>query len=118
MVIHAHPYREEPYIPEIRLFPDYVDGVEGINATHSNSRSQSHNDPAYDARAIAYAKAHNFPMTAGSDIHSTDMLGGGVLTRRRLSSIQDYMDVIRSGDYMLTNGETVYDRFGQPIGRR
>ena len=35
MVIHAHPYREEWYIPKIRLFPEDVDGVEGINATHS-----------------------------------------------------------------------------------
>ena len=44
MVIHAHPFREEYYIPKIRLFPEYVDGVEGVNATHSNSRSKSHND--------------------------------------------------------------------------
>ena len=43
MVIHAHPYREEWYIPEIRLFPELVDGVEGINATHSCSKSTSHN---------------------------------------------------------------------------
>ena len=39
MVIHAHPYREEDYIPEVRLFPEWVDGVEGINATHSSSIS-------------------------------------------------------------------------------
>ena len=38
LVIHAHPFREEYYIPQIRLFPAHVDGVEGINATHSNSR--------------------------------------------------------------------------------
>lgn len=118
MVIHAHPYREEPYIPEIRLFPEFVDGVEGINATHSNSHSRSHNDPAFDARAIAYANAHGFPMTAGSDIHSTQMLGGGVLVRQRLQSIGDYIAVIRSGDYLLTNGEKVYDRFGQELGSR
>ena len=32
IVVHAHPYREEYYIPEIRLFPKFVDAVEGVNA--------------------------------------------------------------------------------------
>lgn len=36
MVIHAHPYREAPYIPEIRLYPDYVDGVEVYNVSNVN----------------------------------------------------------------------------------
>lgn len=112
MVIHAHPYREEWYIPEIRLLPEYVDGVEGVNATHSNPKSTAHNDPQFDTRAIAYANSHGFPITAGSDIHNTNLFGGGVLFRRRLTSIQDYMDSIRSGDYILTNGVTYYDRFG------
>lgn len=115
MVIHAHPYREEWYIPEIRLLPDYVDGVEGVNATHSNPKSTAHNAPAYDTRAIAYANAHNFPMTAGSDIHTTNLFGGGLLFRRRLTSIQDFMDTVRSGDYVMTNGVTVYDRFGSVL---
>lgn len=115
MVVHAHPYREEWYIPEIRLYPEYVDAVEGINATHSNHKSKSHNDPEFDKRAIAYANAHQLPMTAGSDIHSTNMFGGGVLFRKRLSSIQEYIELIKSGDYLLTNGEVVYDRYGNVL---
>nr|MCR5283124.1 histidinol-phosphatase [Lachnospiraceae bacterium] len=63
IVVHAHPYREEYYIPKIRLFPEYVDGVEAINATHSCHKSKSHNDPKFDERAIAYAREHGFPMT-------------------------------------------------------
>lgn len=117
MVIHAHPYREEDYIPEIRLFPEYVDGVEGINATHSNSISMSHNDPLYDARAIEYARKNDFPMTAGSDVHSTVMFGGGVMFKTRLTSAKDYCErILGSEDYLLTNGETIYDKNGNIIG--
>lgn len=118
MVIHAHPFREEPYIPEIRLYPEYVDGVEGVNATHSNSRSKGHNKPEFDLRAIAYANEHRLPMTAGSDIHNTKLFGGGVAFRRRLTSVQDYCRAILSGeDYVLTNGETVYDKRGGILGK-
>lgn len=116
MVIHAHPYREEFYIPEIRLFPEFVDGVEGINATHSNTKSKSHNDPKFDTLAVAYAKEHHFPMTAGSDMHWTDLFGGGVACKRKLKSIQDYIRLILDDeDYVLTNGEVWYDKYGNVI---
>lgn len=116
MVIHAHPFREEVYIPEVLLFPELVDGVEGINATHSNPHSTSHNDPEYDNRAIAYAKKHGLPMTAGSDAHSTSLFGGGVAFRHRLRSIEDYCAAILGDeDYVLTNGYTVFDRSGTPL---
>ena len=116
MVIHAHPYREEWYIPEILLYPDYVDGVEGVNGTHSNSKSISHNNPDFDTRAIAYAKQHGKPITAGSDMHTTDLLGAGVAFKTRLNGIQDYIERIKSGkDYVVTNGETWYDCHGNVI---
>lgn len=112
MVVHAHPYREEWYIPELRLYPEYVDAVEGVNATHSNHLSKAHNDPEFDKKAIAYAKMHDFNITAGSDVHSTTIFGGGVLTKSRLTSINDYINVIKSGDYVVTNGEIIYDSHG------
>lgn len=115
LVVHAHPYREEWYIPEIRLFPEYVDAVEGINATHSHPRSTIHNDPAFNDRAIAYANKHRLPITAGSDIHTTKLLGGGVRFPHRLTSIQDYVNSILAGDYQLTDGHLLYDRFGKVI---
>lgn len=116
MVIHAHPYREEWYIPEIRLFPKQVDGVEGVNATHSCHLSKAHNDPEYDVRAIAYANKEGLPMTAGSDIHSVHMFGGGTAFKRRLASVQDYCTAIRSGeDYVITNGDMVYDKWGKVL---
>lgn len=101
-VIHAHPFREEWYIPEIRLFPDLVDGVEGINASHYTA---ARNKKIYDDRAMAYAKEHGLPMTAGSDVHSVNLLGGGMAFRRRLTSIEDFCEAIRSReDCRLTNG--------------
>ncbi len=116
LVIHAHPYREADYIPEIRLYPEWVDGVEGINATHSNSRSMGHANGHFDARAIAYAREHKLPVTAGSDTHSIKLLGGGVAFRRRLESAADYVQAVLTGeDYVLTNGELWYDRFGNVI---
>lgn len=115
-VIHAHPFREEWYIPEIRLFPELVDGVEGINATHSCHKSTCHNKKEYDDRAVAYANAHGLPMTAGSDIHSTDLFGGGVAFSRRITSIADYCAAIRGGeDYVLSNGDHIFDKNGKML---
>lgn len=116
MVIHAHPFREEWYIPEIKLFTEYVDGVEGINATHSNRMSDNHNNPEFDRKAIEYAKANHLPITAGSDIHSTNLFGGGIALKRRLKSVKDYCKVILEGeDYVLTNGDTVFDKLGNSL---
>ena len=116
MVIHAHPYREEWYIPETRLYPEYVDGVEIINATHSNPASKSHNDPGFDDKATVYANEHGLPGTAGSDIHSTSLFGGGVAFRRKLTSAADYCNEIKNdGDRVLTNGVEWFDKRGKKI---
>ncbi len=113
LVIHAHPFREEWYIDEVRLFPEWVDGVEGINATHSNSKSASHNNPAFDRKAVAYARQHGLLMSAGSDQHSTAMFGGGVAFQRKLTDIKDFIKAIRTQeDYVLTNGQMWYDSCG------
>lgn len=116
MVIHAHPYREEGYIPEVRLFPEWVDGVEGINAMHSNPQSTAHHDPAFDEKALHYARQRHLPLTAGSDIHTTRLLGGGVAFKRRLASAADYIGAILSGeDYVLTDGANWYNKEGKTI---
>ncbi len=117
MVVHAHPFREEHYIPEIRLYPEYVDAVEGINATHSNRKSKAHNDKSFDDKAIDYASRQKLPMTAGSDIHRTDLFGGGMAFSRKLESIQDFIRAVLDGeDYLLTNGEFWFTKDGQKIG--
>lgn len=116
LVIHAHPFREAPYIPEIRLFPEWVDGVEGINAAHSAPNNWGHYHPDYDEKAIAYACGHHLPMTAGSDIHTTAILGGGVAFRRKLVSAADYVRaILENEDRVMTDGRIWYDREGNVI---
>ncbi|MCM1027317.1 MAG: PHP domain-containing protein [Roseburia sp.] len=95
IVVQAHPYREASYISEIRLFPQYIDGVEGINASHS-SLVKKVRHPEYNDRAIAYAKKYDLPLTAGSDQHSTEMLWGGMLFPRRLRDIHDFAQAVLS----------------------
>ncbi len=111
MVIHAHPYREEWYIPEVRLFPKWVDGVEVLNATHSNPKSISHNDPVYNELALEYAKKYEFAVTAGSDIHSTNLFGGGMAFATPLTSSQDFCRrVLTKEECVLTDGLKEYQR--------
>ncbi len=100
IVIHAHPFREASYIPEIRLYPEYVDGVEGINASHGTS--------LYDAQAQQYANKYNFPQTAGSDIHSTDLFGGGMAFAEKLTDIQDFIRAVMNRKGKLLPGQPAF----------
>ncbi len=113
MAIHAHPFREASYIERIILLPDQVDGVEVINANHSNPARLSKHTPAYDEAAVRYARQHHLPMAAGSDMHSDQLLGGGVAFARPLEDEQDYCRAIRGREaYVLTNGWEVFDNQG------
>lgn len=113
MVIQAHPYRVEWYMKEIMQYPELVDGLEIVNATHSNSRSTSHNDPEFDVKAIKLAKEYNLPTTAGSDMHHPDLLGGGMAFKTKITSSADFISrVLNKEDYVLTNGEHWYTREG------
>ncbi len=113
MVIQAHPYRVEDYIPEVRLFPQYADGIEGVNATHTSHLSIAHKSDTWNRDAIALARKHDKPMTAGSDVHSTTIFGGGILTKERLHSPKDFINLILNDEmYLMTDGDSIYDRFG------
>ncbi|MBQ4563377.1 MAG: PHP domain-containing protein [Lachnospiraceae bacterium] len=113
MVIHAHPFREAAYIREVRLYPEWVDGVEGVNAQHSSIVSSQHYNPKYNERAITYAKEHGLPLTAGTDLHQIAPVGAGVAFKTKLVSVQDYVERIRSGkDYVITDGICWYDPQG------
>lgn len=97
IVCHAHPYREASYIPEIRLFPEYVDAVEGLNAAHVMDRNKPLH-PEYNDRAVSYAREHGFPMTAGSDQHSTTMFYGGMVFSQKLTDIHDFVRRVMAGE--------------------
>ena len=89
MVIQAHPFREASYIKMTKFAPEYVDGIEIINASHEN--------PVFNERAEFYAKSYNLPVTAGSDTHSTEFLfGGGVGFDHKLSSVHEYIKLVKA----------------------
>lgn len=96
MVIHAHPYREEWYIPQIRLFPEYVDGVEVFNASHYGKKPREDGRSMYDVMAAEYAGRYQLPQTGGSDIHSTSLLYGGMEFCRKLKDVTDYIGAVRN----------------------
>ena len=111
LVIQAHPFREESYIDAMRLFPDLVDGIEVLNATHSNPHSLFHYNPHFDKEAAQYAKAHHFLLTAGSDMHNTDLLGGGIAFSHPLQNEKDFVKAITSKEtYLLTNGHHSFEQ--------
>ncbi|MCR5595000.1 MAG: PHP domain-containing protein [Lachnospiraceae bacterium] len=116
IVVQAHPYREEDYIPQIRVFPEYSDAIEGINATHTSPISKAHKSDVWNEQAIKLAQDNNKPITAGSDIHSTTLFGGGIMTKRKLNGPKDYIDLIMGDEmYLITDGVIVLDRYGNQI---
>ena len=92
LVVQAHPFRERDYLDKIELHPFQCDAWEVANA----------GNPGYQDRlAYRYAKSHNIPMTAGSDIHRIgETVTGtiyGLAFDEPLASIQDYVARIKSG---------------------
>lgn len=92
-VVHAHPFREEVYIPVIQLMPRKVDAVEILNA----NRSDFENKLAAD-----YATAYGLTVFAGSDNHrgsQSRLCGIGI--NKRPSNIEDFINSIKASDYEL-----------------
>ena len=91
LVIHAHPFREASYIPQILLYPEHVDGVEVYNV--ENDRR----DPKFNERALEYARKHHLPMTGGGDAHHQNSCHGGIRTEHPIESVEAFMELIRKG---------------------
>ncbi len=114
VISHAHPFREAFYIKEVRLFPEYIDAVEGVNAAHCPINGLPDNR-VFNDRALKYAKELGVPITGGSDTHNVHLFGGGMAFPRRLRDVHDLTDMIRNaakGDYVVTDGIDWYDCFG------
>ncbi len=90
-IVHAHPFRSDPYIHHITLYPYDVDAVEVINGSH---------DPAkfYNERANAYADMYGLIKTGGSDSHHLDKLfGSGIAVPEPINCPEDYLRLLREG---------------------
>lgn len=92
LVVQAHPYREAPYIREVKLYPDCCEAFEVGNALNAER------DKGFNERAAAYAKEHGIPGTGGSDAHMRVQLRGGVVFEEKWESIQSYIDAVRRGN--------------------
>jgi predicted metal-dependent phosphoesterase TrpH len=92
-IVHAHPFRVRPYIKEVRLYPEQIDAVEGINLGNRNDE--------FDRQAIAYAKKYKLPITAGTDAHGKEKQHTGMAFHHRLENITDFIDHIKAGSYEL-----------------
>ena len=88
-IVHAHPFRQEWYVPMIKLLPDLVDAVEVYNG--------GNHEDAYNDRALWYAESFGLKQTSGSDTHWSGVFTGGILTDCDMHSTEDYGGVIRSG---------------------
>lgn len=86
-LVHAHPFRQADYIASIRLYPEYEDAIEIINASHTI--------PEFNQRAAEYAKLHQKPVTGGSDAHHADSPHGGMLFHQELKDIQDFINCVK-----------------------
>jgi len=51
-------------------------------------------------QAAEYAAKYNLPCTGGSDIHSVNLLYGGMAFSRKLESIQDYIQAVQNREGM------------------
>lgn len=90
-VVQAHPYRQAPYIPEVKLYPDCCEAFEISNALNEGRGAD------FNKMATEYAKEHGIHGTGGSDAHGLVQLRGGVIFEKKWDSIRDYIAAVRSG---------------------
>jgi predicted metal-dependent phosphoesterase TrpH len=93
-VAHAHPFREDFYIPCIQLMPRQVDAVEIVNANRKDFENY---------RAAEYARNYGLPALAGSDNHTAagQKRLCGIETDAPIQDAADFLRVLRSGEYRI-----------------
>ncbi len=98
-IFQAHPFRQEVYIPEVRVFPQYVDGIEVYNEGNVKR------DSIYNTRAYEYATQHYLTMIEGSDAHSQECKLGGIELTKKIDTMQQLCQAILTGrGYKLLHG--------------
>ena len=91
-VAHAHPFREDFYIPRIQLMPRQVDAVETVNANRKDFENE---------RAAEYARNYGLKAIHGSDNHTAAKQKRlcGIETDVPIADGADFLRVLRSGEY-------------------
>lgn len=90
MIYQAHPFRPTMMVTD----PNLLDGIEVANMSPWHN---SHNDIA-----AAWANANGMRGISGTDFHNSDHKPrGGILTESPITSNDDLLAVLRSGEYEL-----------------
>ena len=92
-VIHAHPFREAPYIQMLELVPEHINGAEVLNANRTDHEN---------AMAEKYAKSCGLAQSAGTDNHA-GKVGRycAVGFERKAVNERDLMDMLINGEGIL-----------------
>ena len=96
-IVQAHPYRDGHNVPH----PEIADGFEVIN---SNPRHEN-----YDDKIMELAKKHGKLMSAGSDAHRDEDIGGAaMMSDNEIKTVDDYLELLASGKArLMRRGEIV-----------
>ena len=90
LFIQAHPFRNNMTI----IDPKYLHGIETVNR---HPRHDTRNDIAE-----LWAEKWNLIRLSGSDFHEDEDLAlGGIYTKEKISSNQQFIDILKSGSYEL-----------------
>lgn len=89
ILAQSHPYRDRIEVQDCAL----LEGVEVYNGhPHQNSRNE---------KALALAEKHNLLMTAGSDFHTPDAVGSGVLLQNPVKTNEELVAELRKRTHMI-----------------
>ena len=89
-IVHAHPFRQADYIRKNVLYPNHIDAVEIINASHKQGTY-------FNDLAKCYCECLQLTKSAGSDAHGPMAHLAGLEFDHRLTSVRDYIDSMRDG---------------------
>lgn len=101
LIIQAHPFREDYYIEKQIQYPNDVDGVEVLNISNGIRMKCGLNACLWDDMALQYAKAHNLHITAGSDVHTVNMLGCGMGFEEKLETADSFINAVLNDSGIL-----------------
>lgn len=93
--VHAHPFRKASYINEIRVYPEYEDGVEIVNISHTNEK--------FNQKAKEYAIKYDKPAIEGSDAHHKASHRGGMYFDHKLVDIHDFIRCVSKNEGILVS---------------
>lgn len=103
IVVHAHPYRDRPYVnmnvpPRVEI----CDGIEVHNIC---------NNPGEDKKALALTRGTDYIITSGGDMHWAEdpRLGqSGIVLPYRVHDEKEFAAALKRGDQkFITNGRVV-----------